>query len=339
MEILNSEKKLCLICMQEHDVQTVMIQEENEFKGERVNFDAIYEYCENEDQLLETEELQRRNDISFKDAYRSAVGLLTSKDIASIRAALNINQKDFSMVLGCGQATIARYESHQVQDCAYNNILRRIQQDPEWFVQLLEQSKEKLTPASYEKALKAANQQYTNKLNFYVENNILAKYAQFLGDNEICGNVSLNIPKIVEMVNYLAERVPVLLKVKLMKLLWYADNLNYKRYGSSISGLAYCAYPMGALPIGHDLIPELAGISYEFTGYDNGTGYKFIPADGITYSHISDQEIQVLETVADRFRDIRQNEIVDIMHNEVAYKETAEREVISYKYAQQLSID
>lgn len=339
MEILKSENKLCFVCMQEHNVQTVIAQEENEYKGVSVKFDALYEYCENENQFLETEEMSNQNDISFKDAYRKAVGLLTSKEIASIRAALDINQKDFSTVLGCGQATIARYESHQVQDCAYENILRRVQQDPEWFLQLLEQTKDKLTPTAYTKARKAAEQQYASNQEFYVEKLLLAKYARFLGDKEICGNTPLDIRKIVEVVNYFADRVPVLLKVKLMKLIWYADALSFKRYGSSITGLAYRAYPMGALPDGHDLLTDLAGISYEITGYENGTGYKFIPTSGVSYNSLSAQDLQVLDAVVSRFHDVKQPDIVNTMHNEVAYKETAVKDIISYKYAQHLSID
>lgn len=339
MEILKSEKKLCLICMQEHNVHTVMLQEENEFKGEVVKFDALYEYCENEDQFLETEEMSSQNDISFKDAYRKAVGLLTSREIAAIRAELDINQKDFSLVLGCGQATIARYESHQVQDCAYENILRRVQEDPEWFLQLLEQTKDRLTPTAYAKARKAAEQQYTSKQNFYVEKCMLSKYARFSGDNEICGNTCLDIQKIVDVVNYFADRVPVLLKVKLMKLLWYADNLSYRRYGSSITGLAYRAYQMGALPVGHDLLTELAGISYEMTGFENGTGYKFIPTSGVKDNHLTAQDIQVLDAVIARFHDVKQPDIVITMHNEMAYKETEDRELISYRHAQSLSME
>ncbi len=338
MELLNSEKKLCLICMQEHDVHTVMMQENNEFKGKVVQFEAIYEYCENEDQFLETEELSSRNDVAFKDAYRKATGLLTSREIASIRSELDINQKDFSMVLGCGQATIARYESHQVQDCAYDNILKKVQEDPEWFLQLLEQTKDRLAPAAYVKARKAAEQQYANKQNFYVERYMLSNYARFSGDNEICGNTCLDVQKIVDVVNYFAERVPILLKVKLMKLLWYADNLSYKRYGSSITGLAYRAYPMGALPVGHDLLTELKGVSYEITGYENGQGYKFIQTPGVTFDHLTAQDIQALDAVIAHFRDVRQPDLVNMMHNEVAYKQTAPRELLSYKYAKDLSI-
>lgn len=45
-----------------------------------------------------------------------------------------------------------------------------------------------------------------------------------------------------------------------MKLMWFADALSYKNRGVAITGLVYQALPMGAVPIGHDLIIELKGV-------------------------------------------------------------------------------
>jgi len=44
MKILNKVRKLCTSCMEEHDVQTVLIRESNVFKGVPVEYDAEYFY-------------------------------------------------------------------------------------------------------------------------------------------------------------------------------------------------------------------------------------------------------------------------------------------------------
>ncbi len=80
---------------------------------------------------------------------------------------------------------------------------------------------------------------------------IQAIYAD-LEDEDLTGRAVLNLSKVVEMMNYLASKVANLHKVKLMKMLWYSDNLHYKREGKSISGLAYSALPMGAVPEGYE---------------------------------------------------------------------------------------
>lgn len=69
MKKIKSEKKLCLICMEEHEVDIVEIIETEIFKDERVTFKATYEYCFAGDELLETEEMIRANSMAMKDAY------------------------------------------------------------------------------------------------------------------------------------------------------------------------------------------------------------------------------------------------------------------------------
>lgn len=70
MKILKSEKKFCLLCMEEHVVETVEMTEHEIFKGEEVSFTAHYEYCYSTGDFLETEEMFRANNFAMKEAYR-----------------------------------------------------------------------------------------------------------------------------------------------------------------------------------------------------------------------------------------------------------------------------
>ena len=65
MKKIKSEKKLCLVCMEEHDVDTVEIIDNEIFKDEEVTFSAVYEYCSNGEEYLETEEMIRVNKPTF----------------------------------------------------------------------------------------------------------------------------------------------------------------------------------------------------------------------------------------------------------------------------------
>jgi len=68
LKILKKEHKLCLICMEEHEVQMVEV-EESAMKGDgEISFQAIYEYCNRADEFLETEDLIRRNSSAMKAA-------------------------------------------------------------------------------------------------------------------------------------------------------------------------------------------------------------------------------------------------------------------------------
>jgi len=45
MKIIKTEKRLCFVCMEEHEVKTVRVTDIEEFKGEEVSFESTYEYC------------------------------------------------------------------------------------------------------------------------------------------------------------------------------------------------------------------------------------------------------------------------------------------------------
>ena len=156
MQIIKTEKRLCTCCMEEHDVKTVLVKERSTFKDVPVKFDACYMYCDVADEFYMNEDQIRANDISFKNAYRREEGLLTSDEICSIRAKYSITQSDLCILLGWGGKTITRYESHQVQDKAHDTILKKINNDPEWFISLLNDAKNELSGEAYQKSLDAA---------------------------------------------------------------------------------------------------------------------------------------------------------------------------------------
>lgn len=111
MKVLKRIKKLCLSCMEMHCVQSVLVTEQNIYKKELVEFEALYEYCENLGEFTETEEMLKINDLSMKDAYRKKMNLLTSDEIIKIREKYGVSQKDFSEILGWGKATITYISS------------------------------------------------------------------------------------------------------------------------------------------------------------------------------------------------------------------------------------
>lgn len=70
MRIIKSEKRLCTCCMEEHDVKTVLIDEEAVFKNVPVAYEASYLYCDAAEELYMDEQQMQENDIRMKDAYR-----------------------------------------------------------------------------------------------------------------------------------------------------------------------------------------------------------------------------------------------------------------------------
>ena len=148
---MKTTNNICPCCMEKHDVKTIKIKESTIFKGVPVEYDAYYTYCEVADETYADEDQISSNDIAMKNAYRKKNGLLTSDQIADIRSKYDISQADMCILLGWGQKTITRYESHQVQDIAHDTILRKLDNDPEWFLELLSTAKDSLSENAYSK--------------------------------------------------------------------------------------------------------------------------------------------------------------------------------------------
>jgi putative zinc finger/helix-turn-helix YgiT family protein len=339
MKTIKSEKKLCLICMEEHEVQTVIMRDTEEFKGLEVSFDSTYEYCNHADEYLETEDMIKANSLAMKDAYRKKTGLLTSSEIINIREKYGVSQKDFSEILDWGGATVTRYENHQVQDRAHDDVLRKIESDPKWFLQMLKRAEDKISEKAFYKYLRTARLEYRELENSYLIDSIQALYANFEDDN-ITGGVELNLNKVLEIINYYASNVCSLHKVKLMKMLWYGDNLSYKRRGKPITGLVYCALPMGAVPVGYEQILGLDGIEFEMFLYDfDRMAYRFYPEEGFKIKELTAEDIEILDAVIAEVGHLNSQDIIDKMHNEDVYKCTGKNCIIPFSYAEKLSID
>lgn len=326
--------------MEEHDVKTVLIEERAAFKGRRVRYDACYMYCDVADELYMNEQQIRENDMRLKDAYRVQEGLMTSTEIASMRAEYGITQGDLCVLLGWGGKTITRYESHQVQDKAHDTILKKLADDPEWFLSLLEGHKDAFPEHIYQKYQTTANALYAAEQDRYLRRAILARYAGYDGDAALHGNTELSLDKVVDMIRYFAaaKTVKSLYKVKLMKLMWYADALSFKKRGTAITGLVYQALPMGAVPVGHNAIISLKGVPCREVEVNESTGFFFSLEKESEYPSLSREEKAILDAVIQRFGAMPKDEIVTVMHKERAYTDTPLRSEISFEYANDLKM-
>ena len=340
MTNVKTEKKLCPCCMEEHEVQTVVVRENNVFKDVPVEYDAEYFYCDRANETYAEEPQIAQNDIAMKNAYREKTGLLTSHQIAAIRSSYNISQSDLCLLLGWGGKTITRYESHQVQDIAHDTILRKLESDPEWFLQLLLAAKDTLSPATYAKYMEAGTALFEQNHDLYLKSAIMSRYARFLHNPEATGCKVLSLDVVSDMISYYAnsQKVTNLYLVKLLKMLWYADALSYKRHGHAISGLVYRAFPMGAAPVAYESIVDLSIIHCEEIEIGNGTGFKFLPSENKEYPHLTLKDMGILDVITQRFGRSSKNEIVDTMHHEDAYTETAPYDIIQFKYTKTLSL-
>jgi len=217
-------------------------------------------------------------------------------------------------------------------------VLRKIDSDPKWFLEMLERVEGRISEKAFSKYRHEASGQFKKKRNQYLINSIQASYAAFEND-VLTGRVQLNLNKVVQMINYLAASVSNLHKVKLMKMLWYSDNIHYKRNGVSISGLAYSAISTGAVPEGYELIVLLDGVELETVWYGDNIAYSFKPTPGFEIKELTQSELEAIDAIISDCENLKIDEIVKKIHDEKAYIYTNSNCFIPFTVTEKLTIE
>lgn len=165
----NTEQLLCPSCMRMHPEEVVRYREIMPFRGIDVEFDKVLYHCIVTDEYFASGDMLNANERSLKEAYRRKCGLMTAEEITELRKSYGISQTDLCILLGWGEKTVTRYEGPQIQDRAHDLILKKIKEDPEWFIELLEASKSKFSERAYNKYHSNARMLYAKAYRQYAD--------------------------------------------------------------------------------------------------------------------------------------------------------------------------
>ena len=340
-KVMKNEKRSsivleCPICNEKHEFEEQIRLDKTIIKGVIVEYEEVYFACNKYDEENEfvNGKMMNANLLRARNEYRRKMGLLTSDEIVAIREKYGLSQVDLSNLLGWGEVTISRYESKAIQDEPYDNILREIRDNPLRAFSYLEKNKEKLGDKYSEiksRVLKCIDAYDLSRQALEDE------YVRYESMEEYNGNQRLDVDKLENMINFFASKMKGLYKVKLMKLLWYADSLNYKLHQCSMSGLVYTHYTMGALPKGHHKILGLKNINVK-EEYESPevVKYHILPNGRFDESVFTEGELHILNRVVNKFKYMKVNEIVEYMHEETAYIETQPDELIPFALAKEI---
>lgn len=330
----------CPVCDEVHEVEeryrvsTVII------KGEETDYEERYYYCPNADEdenEFESGTMLNQNLMNARNAYRVRHNLLTSDEIVAIRENYGLSQVDLANLLGWGEATISRYESKAIQDEAYDTMLRLIKNNPLQALEFLKKNADKFSPSKH----RAIKERIVEKLDSYGKEYLSRQaltghYVYYDEPSDSNGYALLDIDKLEAVISYFAQNVNNLFKVKLMKMLWYADALNFKRNGRAITGLVYIHESMGALPIGHYSLMNLENLNVQEEESCYGSAMHVYPSDNADYAVLSADEKAALDAVVEKFKQYNAAEIIEYMHDEEAYIETEKGRIIPFSLAEKI---
>jgi transcriptional regulator with XRE-family HTH domain len=291
-------------------------------------------FCPDSHEQFTTTALDEFNLIQVYNQYRDEFNLPFPEEIQATRELYGLSAAKMAEVLGLGINSYRNYEQGEVPNES-NARLIQLARDPVEFLRLVNLSG-------------AVTGSQLDKLKVKIENLILRQqtarcfsleeylFGSLLPD-EYSGYKVPSLHKLREMVIYFADQVAPW-KVKLNKLLFYADFLHFKKTNYSISGARYYAIPMGPVLDKYHTVFEYIGaqgdIRIETKTFDSGIGERFVAAKDRSFNDtlFSKDELMTLTEASKAFRKMKTEEMIDLSHKEIGWiKNVDQRSMISYQ--------
>ena len=330
----------CEVCGREVETKIITRREIFNVCGEDIEVDAQVMVCAECGEELFNEELDSATLINAYNEYRRRHKLLLPEEIRKIREQYGLSQRSFAKLLNWGDKTIRRYENGAVQDRAHNSLLLFLR-EPENMRTYLTENEVALDEKQVVKLLDTVD-----KLEQDIDFRVGRRYFDLFVSRIPCeenGFKGFDYEKLCAMVLFFAHKSAGLLKTKLMKLLNYSDMIFYKENGLSISGLKYAHLPYGPVPDNFDMIlgkmaaDHIAHIEVFYDGsYEN---HQVVPECNVPEGVLSDEEIEVLTRIYEKFKNFGSAEISNYSHKETGYNATRTGQIISYAYAMDINLN
>jgi len=335
---------LCPNCEEYTDIALGIEKEVYNVRGEPIKIEAEVTICKKCGEKIFDEERDSRNLEKAYSQYREKHNLLPPDEIRTIREKYGLSQRALSRLLGWGEITIHRYENGAIQDNVHDSTLRLIE-DPQNMQKFFEANRNKLPPYTVARLEK----RITVFLQEDEEQAFQSSFERLVSHQNVdltSGFKEYDLEKLKNMILYLVKRLDGVLKTKLNKLIWYCDFLYFKENSVSITGAQYVRITLGQVPDHYELI--FANMIHE--GFLSESEIPYQTKDGEKIgeeytaliepdeSLFSEKETQVMDFIADTFREDTSTSIKEKAHQETAYLKCEDGDIISYEYAKELSL-
>ncbi len=338
-------KVFCPTCEEYRETRTVERKESYKVRGRKVIVPVTVTACVKCGEAVGGDEKDKEVLAAVYAEYRRQNDLLSPDQIQEIRRRYRLSQRSFAVLLGMSEATINRYEQGALQEPSHDTAIRACQ-DPAFVRGLLERRGNQLTEwqrKRTEDALAGQAVPESRWVDIAGNVNLLAM------SNEVSvqtGFRRFDFRRFAAVVNWFCCDFGGVSRTVINKLLFYADFLNFKTATVSLTGSPYRRLQYGPVPSDYDFLlgqMEAQGlIVCREVGYPTGyTGFEYKPGSraGAVEVTFTDHEKRVLARVAKAFKGMTAKAISDRSHRESAWRNTPDKQLISYQEASTLSLN
>lgn len=299
-------------------------KEVRSFEFRKDLFEVLFHFytCIDTGEQFTTTEIDTLNVNQIHNKYREKYGIPFIDEIRNIRSKYGLSAAKMSEVLGLGANIYRNYEAGEMPSVSTGRLIR-LAEDPEEFKKLFEMSRNTLEPQEYERVRKKIEQTQSGE-----EKNEVRWKSWLVGNmypNIFNGYRVPCLERVGSMVHFFARRNTPF-TTALNKLMFYADFGHFKKYGTSISGIYYKALPKGPVPENYGgIYNHVINAGYakiEEVDFEDFVGERFITSEVYELKEplFSASELNMLAHVSDKFKGKNTRQIVDISHEEPAWR-------------------
>ncbi|MBN1078303.1 type II TA system antitoxin MqsA family protein [Clostridium botulinum] len=334
------EKVFCEDCNKQvnYSIRTNIIKE---YKGEFVNVEENIAVCNECGKDVFVPEIENDNLKRLYAKYAELTGIISIEELVKFREKYNISQRELVAILGWGKMTINRYEKGALPNKSHSDILKDIISNEERFKAIVKEAFEanRINERVYTKITNSFKSSKRNMINSLLELELSHE------EDILNGFRKFDLERVENLISYIASKVDNLYKTSLNKYLWYIDFENFKENVRSITGLRYVKQQYG--PVienkGYEKIIELLDEKFykEETEdvYSNSIKAKIISKNNYDMSIYTEDEIEVIDYVIEKFKNLSGSKISDESHKEKGWIDNNINNIISYDYADELKMN
>jgi len=139
----------------------------------------------------------------------------------------------------------------------------------------------------------------------------------------------MNVRKVITILNYLAYNIPYMTKLKIVKLLYFADKEHIIRYGRYLTNDRYVKMKNGPAPTRilnfinspHDYLYTKSERSYldNFISFKDSNYRTITSKNEPDFKMLSGSEIEVLDYILEHYGSKTAGELVELSHKEKSW--------------------
>ena len=280
-----------------------------EFRGKTYNFLNHFYVCDESGEEFTDEATGEINFAQVYNQYREENNIPFVNEIIKLRKDCQLSKVDMSRVLGFGENQYYHYELGEVPSPSNGRLLRTFIDNRDALLSAIKESS--IKENNKVKALQSLEELYKIQLAEKTISDLLFPVKQSINN----GYALMSVNKVRQMILFFLGKMNMGYKTALNKLMFYADFLMYKEYCVGISGLTYSALPYGNVPNNFKI---LYGIFDEIDEVDGENPY-FKSLKVCDMSVFNENEIKVLERVAEKMAKQMSSSLSEINHKEDAW--------------------